>query len=100
MKSMIILVAAALLTASCTNYRLSSADAGKTMTLKGTVLAVERDGDLLLESGGRMAFIDVADTNTDVEMGQQVIITGEVEHDANEGEAPELDAVSIEPWIR
>jgi hypothetical protein len=76
-------------------YRLSPAMAGTTLQLEGTILAVEADGDLLLETGGRLAFVDVGDLEHELEMGDQVTVTGVVEADTDEGEAAELDATAI-----
>lgn len=67
------------------------------MTLQGTVLSVEQDGDFLLETSGRLAFVDVDESGNKVEMGDRVSVSGKVDYDPQDHEAPELDATSITP---
>lgn len=98
-KILVTLAAVGIVSASCSPmvYRLSPAHSGKTLTLSGTVLAVEEDGDFLIETYGRLAFIDVGESEIKVEMGDQVLVTGTVDHDPDDSEAPELDATRISP---
>jgi hypothetical protein len=73
--------------------------ADQAMTFKGTVLSVEADGDFLLETRGRLLFVDVGDTGVEVELGDRVIVSGSTDSDLDEGEAPELDAESVTDWL-
>jgi hypothetical protein len=67
--------------------------AGQEMRCEGTVWSVESDGDFLMESHGRMVFVDADEVRHDLEMGDRVTVGGIV--DADEGEAPELDATTL-----
>lgn len=69
------------------------------MTFNGTVLSVEEDFDFLLETSGRLLFVDVGDTDTKVELGDRVTVTGRTDNDKDEAEAPELDAESVTDWL-
>lgn len=71
---------------------------GEKRQYRGTVLSVEADGDFLLEVERRLLFVDVGELQTRVEMGDRVLVHGEIDNDRAEGEAPELDAARIEPW--
>jgi hypothetical protein len=68
------------------------------MTFNGTVLSVEEDGDFLLETNGRLLFVDVGDADTKVELGDRVTVTGRTDNDEDEAEAPELDAETVTDW--
>lgn len=73
---------------------------GSKLCLHGTVLATEEDGDFLLETHGKLAFVDVGDLRDRVEIGDRVVVSGVVEDDGDEGEATELDAVRIQAWLK
>lgn len=99
----ILLLAPLLLTAACSHtgmYALSdSTPTNQAMTFKGTVLSVEADGDFLLETRGRLLLVDVGDTGAKVELGDRVTVTGRTDNDADDAEAPELDAESVTDWL-
>jgi len=92
------------LLASCApgvSYLLGpDASDGATMTVEGTVLAVDPDGDFLLESGGRLLPVDADDIATRFEIGDQVEVRGRVDHDPSQPEAPELDAEAVRLWAQ
>ena len=98
-----IFLAPLLLTAACSHtgmYALSdSTPADQAMTINGTVLSVEADGDFLLETSGRLLLVDVGDTGAMVELGDRVTVTGRTDNDKDEAEAPELDAGSVADWL-
>jgi len=98
-----IFLAPLLLTAACSHtgmYALSdSTPADQAMTINGTVLSVEADGDFLLETSGRLLLVDVGDTGAKVELGDRVTVTGRTDNDKDEAEAPELDAESVTDWL-
>jgi hypothetical protein len=98
-----IFLAPLLLTAACSHtgmYALSdSTPADQAMTINGTVLSVEADGDFLLETSGRLLLVDVGDTGAKVELGDRVTVTGRTDNDKDEAEAPELDAGSVADWL-
>ena len=98
-----IFLAPLLLTAACSHtgmYALSdSTPADQAMTINGTVLSVEADGDFLLETSGRLLLVDVGDTGAKVELGDRVTVTGRTDNDKDEAEAPELDAGSVTDWL-
>ena len=79
-------------------YRLTPEMADSNLVLEGTVLATEKDGDFLLETDGLLALVDAEDLDHEVEMGDRVRVSGTVEHEPDDAEAPELDASRIEPW--
>jgi hypothetical protein len=98
-----IFLAPLLFTAACSHtgiYALSDrTPVDKAMTFNGTVLSVEADGDFLLETSGRLLFVDVGDTDTKVDLGDRVTVTGRTDNDKDEAEAPELDAESVTDWL-
>lgn len=90
------------LVSGCSPYLLAdSAADGDTLTAKGTVLSIESDGDFVMESSGKFLFVDADDIkNAELELGDRVIVTGEIDIDEDDTEAPELDAKSITDWHR
>lgn len=99
----LILLAPLLLTAACSHtgmYALSDrTPADQAMTLNGTVLSVEADGDFLMETSGRLSFFDVGETGAKVELGERVTVSGRTDNDKDEAEAPELDAETVTDWL-
>ncbi|MFZ4122357.1 MAG: hypothetical protein ACOYKM_11915 [Caulobacterales bacterium] len=97
------LLAPLLLTAACSHtgmYALSDrTPSDQAMTFNGTELSVEADGDFLLETNGRLLFVDVGDTGAEVELGDRVTVSGRTDNDKDEAEAPELDAESVMDWL-
>jgi hypothetical protein len=69
------------------------------MTFNGAELSVEADGDFLLETRGRLLFIDVGDTGGKVELSDRVTVNGQTDSDKDDAEAPELDAESVTVWL-
>ena len=69
---------------------------GEAYSAKGTVISVERDGDFILETQGKLLFVDAKD-GMEVELGDRVVVKGAIDND-DDSEAPELDAVSIQDW--
>lgn len=92
-----------LVTSACAHsslYMLSdTAVDGDMQVVKGTVLSVEEDGDVLLESSGRLVFIDMDDVEDELELGDRIIVHGVIDNDVDEGEAPEIDAERVDSWI-
>lgn len=91
-------LSAALVLASCANrvgYKLTPEMQGLKTSVTGTVLSVEEDGDFLLESDGLLVFVDADDLKTEVEMGERVTVSGEVDYDPEDTDAPELDAIGV-----
>ncbi len=89
-----------LILAACatTPYALDvHATDGASYSAKGTVISVEQDGDFVLETQGKMLFVDVEKGTPSVELGDRLIVSGEIDND-DESEAPELDAKQIEEW--
>lgn len=98
MKKLTLIVLPLLLTSCVTQrYALDNhAIDGEEYSAKGTVISVERDGDFVLETCGKLLFVDVS-KGMKVELGDRVIVSGKIDND-DEDEAAELDAESIEAW--
>jgi hypothetical protein len=103
MRNLTSLTALLLLTSACMPhgpYVLGpDAKEGEERTYQGTVLSVEKDGDFLMEVKGRLLFVDYdAEEDEAVEPGDRLTVTGTIDNDMDEAEAPELDATLIEDW--
>ena len=71
---------------------------GMHKTFSGTVLSVEKDGDFLLETRGKLVFIDMDKQKSQVQLGDRITVSGVVDNDINNSEAPEIDAQDITDW--
>jgi len=88
-----------LLVAGCTGYVLPhDATPGEKAEYRGTVISVEADKDFVMEVSGQLLFVD-NDAHYEVELGDRLIVYGHIDNDRDEGEAPELDAERVRPWI-
>ncbi len=73
---------------------------GVAASYSGTVLSVEEDGDFIMDVNGRLLFVDYEAENHDIELGDRITVSGVIDNDADEAEAPELDAETIVDWIK
>lgn len=88
-----------LLSTACTGYVLPhDATPDEKAKYRGTVISVEADKDFVMEVSGQLLFVD-NDAHYEVELGDRLIVYGHIDNDLAEGEAPELDAERVRPWI-